>query len=226
MAHLQPEHAPTNDRQNSHDRIVPHQQRVVGQRDEREPNGGRDGVHEERDRLHHGAHIRGRLGVRILEAGDGRHDLGEGDQDVRAGLRPHADLDARAVALGAVGHDAVGVAAALALLVDVVLDDAGPDHGRRGDKVADGDALERRRVEAHLAQGRVDEQVEQGDHDDEGEGVEVGQDVVGHAADLHGGGLRDEVVVDWDGLAGGQGGYEVGGRTYSGCSTAKRGDTT
>jgi len=127
--------------------------------------------------------------VRILETGDAGQDFGKGNEDVTAALRPHRDVDD--------GLAAGRVAPAFTALIYVVLNHAGPDHGRRGDHVAAGDSLEGSEVEAHLAHGWVDEDVEEGDHDYQGEGVEVCQDVVGHAIQAHCCGLGDEVVVDW-----------------------------
>lgn len=127
----------------------------------------------------------------ILQGGDTGEDLGEGDEDVAAGLGPDGDVDAQAALRG-------GVVAALGFLVEVVLQDAGPDHGASGDEVARCDAADGGDVEAELAQGRVDQGVEEGDHDDQGEGVQVGQDVVGDAAETHCGGLGDQVVVDFE----------------------------
>ena len=141
--------------------------------DQRKPNSRANGVHKQGHSLHHTTHISRRLAMGILETGDASQDFGESDEDITAALCPHRDVDGRATLVGR-------VITAFTALVDVVLDHAGPDHGRRGDKVSGGDSLDRREVEAHLAQGWVDEDIEERDHDYQGEGVEVCQDVVGH----------------------------------------------
>lgn len=76
-----------------------------------------------------------------------------------------------------------------------MLDDGGADHGEGGEHEAKGHALDGSEADVGFAEGRVQEVVHDGDEDDEGDGVEVGDDVVGDAVALHGGGLRGEVVV-------------------------------
>lgn len=82
-------------------------------------------------------------------------------------------------------------------MVDVVLDDGGPYHGGAADEEAGGDFADGCEADAGFAEGRVDEEVVEGDEYEEGEGVEVGEDVVGDAVALHDGCLGDEVVVDF-----------------------------
>lgn len=188
-AELEVEAGSADDGEDGGGGVVPDEERIVGEGSEREAEGGGNGVHEETDGLDHGAHVGGSLGVGVFEGGDGGEDFGEGDEDVGAGLGPDDDWGWLAVL-------AVGVFAALALFVDVELDDGGPDHTHGGDVVAGGDTLDGGEVKTHLAEGGVDDGIHDGDHNDEGEGVEVGEDVVGDTADFHGGGLGDEVVVD------------------------------
>lgn len=78
----------------------------------------------------------------------------------------------------------------------VGLDDGGPDHGRRAGVEAPGDLLDRGEADAALAEEGVDEAIADGDEDDEGEGVQVGEDVVGEAVEFHDGGLGGQVVVE------------------------------
>lgn len=88
----------------------------------------------------------------------------------------------------------VGFLAAGADLVDVVLRDGGADHAAPSEEETGRDALEWGELDAHAAEARVDEFVHDRDEDDEGEGVEVVDDVVGDAAETHGGCLGSEVV--------------------------------
>lgn len=78
--------------------------------------------------------------------------------------------------------------------VDVMLDNARRDHGERGQGESSGDLLNGREVDAHLPEPRVYNEVHDRDDDDDEDGVELGDDVVGCAAEVHGVGLRDEVV--------------------------------
>lgn len=80
-------------------------------------------------------------------------------------------------------------------VVDVVLDDCCGDHGKGGEHEAEGHALDGCELDVLLAEEGVEEVVDDGYEDDEGDGVEVGDDVVGDAVEGHGGGLGDEVVV-------------------------------
>lgn len=89
----------------------------------------------------------------------------------------------------------VGVVAARMGLVDVMLDNGSPDHAETSEEEAGGDTLKRREVDLPLAELRVDEAVDNWDEDDEGDGVQVVKNIVGNSIELHGGGLRSQVVV-------------------------------
>lgn len=88
----------------------------------------------------------------------------------------------------------VGVFAAGSELVDVVLGHSGDDHAGACDCETSSDTLQRCEVETHAAEAGVDEPVENGDEDDQGEGVEVVDNVVGDTVESHGRGLGCEVV--------------------------------
>lgn len=90
---------------------------------------------------------------------------------------------------------AVHVFAARALGVDVVLDDGSRDHGERCEDETEGDALNGSEADVCLAKSRVEEVVNNGNEDDEGNRVEVGNDIVGNTITGHSGGLRREIVV-------------------------------
>ena len=188
LAMREPEGGAEDGGQDRNDHVVPHEERVGGQRDESLAEGVGDGAHEEEDGGDDGAHVFGGLGEGVLEAGDGGEDLGEGDEEV--GDRLHPDVDGR-------GAGAVWIRRVLAAgaeFVDVILDDGGCDHGGgRGDP-APGDLLQRGEADAHAFETGVDEDVTNGDEDDEGDGVDVVDEVVGGAVEFHGCGLRDEIV--------------------------------
>lgn len=76
------------------------------------------------------------------------------------------------------------------------MDNGSPNHGGATDEETRGHLLDRSEADADLAESGVDDTVVKGDEDEQGEGVEVGENVVGDTVTLHDGGLGDEVVVD------------------------------
>jgi len=50
-------------------------------------------------------------------------------------------------------------------------------------------------VDSQTAETRVDEEIADRDEDDQSEGIQVGQDIIGKAVGLHGGSLGSQVVV-------------------------------
>ena len=184
----EPKHHSTDERQHGHDSVVPNQQRVCGEGDESLANGGREGAHEQVDGHDQGTHVLRCLGKGILEGGDGGQDFGDGNEDVGPSLCPDVDADNNGVSVcvGAGG----GLVAAGGLPVDVLLDDARPDHGGGAGEEAEGDLLDGAEVYAGLAKGRIDEQIDDWDENYKGERVEVGEDVVREAVQGHYGGLR------------------------------------
>ena len=80
--------------------------------------------------------------------------------------------------------------------VDFVLDDSREGHGERGEDEPPGDTRDGVHGEPSLAEEGVDDLVENGDEDDDDDGVDVLHFVVGHAVELHRSGLRDEVGVE------------------------------
>ena len=184
---VEPEQDSTNHRQDSDDTVVPHEQRVLRERNKRLANSVGEGRHEVPVRSDEGAHVLRRLGEREFQTGDGREDLGETDEYVGHSLCP--DVDRRGVVAR------VHLIAARTGLVDVVLDDSRRHHGEGREHEAERNALDGREADAGLAQRRVEEVVDNGDEDDERDGVEVGDDIVGDAVTGHGRGLRRQVIV-------------------------------
>jgi len=111
----------------------------------------------------------------------------------------------------------VGVGAGVGFLVDVDLDDHGPEHGGCAKEETKGDALDGGEAVASAAEeleGKgmsvgcrsvvmrknatygVQDKVADWDEDDQSEGVEVVEDVVGDAVESHDGCLAGEVVVE------------------------------
>jgi mono/diheme cytochrome c family protein len=71
-------------------------------------------------------------------------------------------------------------------------------HGNRNQDKSGEDAADGIEVDFHFSQPGVDDEVEEGNEDDQGNRIEVLQEVVGRAVQCHGPGLRDEVVPDLD----------------------------
>jgi hypothetical protein len=129
--------------------------------------------------------------VRILELGDGSHDLRHADQSIREDLDPNSDIGAAILSCLAEGVD---VAAAGRHLVDVPLDHARRNHSEGAERETGGDLLDGGEFDTRFSQTRVDEEVHDGDQDDDEDRVQLGYDIVGCFSEFHGIGLRNEIV--------------------------------
>lgn len=78
----------------------------------------------------------------------------------------------------------------------VCLNNCGPDHSGGAGEETSCDPLDWREFDACFAESGIYENVANGDQDDEGKRVQVGEDIVWHAMQSHGGGLGREIVVD------------------------------
>lgn len=175
FAEVEPEGNAAGGREHRHDAVVPHQQGVLRQGDETLGDGAGEGSHEQVDGHDEAAHVVWGLGECVFERGDGCHDFREADQHVRHGLHPHIDRGwARAVRIS-------GVVAAGREPVDVHLNDARGDHGHTGQREPKSDTLDRCKVDAGLAERWVNDEVHQWDKDDDTDGIEVLDNVVGDA---------------------------------------------
>ena len=183
---MEPKQRTSNKRQDSNGGVVPNKERVLGQRDKRLAKRVGKRRHEMPVRSNKRPHVLGSLGEGKLQTGDGCENLGETDEHVWNGLRPHVD--------GRKGVARVHVLAALSGGVDVVLDDGGTDHGEGGEQETECDTLDGCELDAGLAERGVQEVVDNGDEDDERDGVQVGDDVVGDTVTLHSGGLGCQVA--------------------------------
>ena len=82
-------------------------------------------------------------------------------------------------------------------LVNEGLGDTGEDHGDRSANESGKDLLNRGKVDTGAAEGRVDKEIEDRDEDDQCEGVQVVEDIVGETVSVEEGSLRSQVVVDF-----------------------------
>jgi hypothetical protein len=192
----EPESNTADKRDDGDDGVVPDKVRVDGQRDKGLAEGSRDGAHEQVDRQDERLHVLGSLGVGVLVRGDVGEDLGETNQNVGQALGPDVDLGRRAGSrLAVLVNDLLaGVVAAGAHLVDVVLHDGGGNHGEGGKEVTDCKTLDGGEANLELAEKRVQDVVNNGDKDDNGDGVEVLDNVVGDTVTLKGTSLVGQVT--------------------------------
>jgi hypothetical protein len=184
---VEPEQDTSNEREDSDSSVVPHEQRVLRERDESLAKSIGERRHEVPVRSDERSHVLGSLCERELETSDGSENLRETDEDVWHGLGPHVDRRK--------GVARVHVLAALARRVDEVLDNGCSDHGEGSKDESECHALNGSEPDSSFAQSRVQEFVDDGDEDNEGDRVEIGDNVVGDTVALHGGCLRSEVVV-------------------------------
>jgi hypothetical protein len=185
---MEPEEDTTDESQDSHGSVIPHKQRVFGERDKSLTKSVRERRHEVPVRGDERSHILGCFGERELETGDGSENLRESDEHVRDGLCPHIDGRNLVVAI-------VHIFATRTLCVDEVLDDGSSDHGEGSQEESERDAFDGCKLDTSFAESWVQEVVHDGNEDDQGDGVEIRDDVVGDTVALHGPSLRGQVVV-------------------------------
>lgn len=188
-----PDRAAGDERSNSQTAEHPHDRGVVEERVECLGDGGSERVGEQVHGLHEGLHAGRRLGVGVLETGDGGEDFGDTNEHVRTSLGGNVDV----VTLGDtidLASIAKWVAVAGTSLVDVVLDDSGVDHSERCNPETGGDTVDRREVNLVLAEEREEPLVHDGQEDDNSDRIEVLHQIVRDTVTSHLTSLSDEVV--------------------------------
>lgn len=135
------------------------------------------------------------LGEGVLESGDGRKDLADADENIRTRDDPDVDRGWERVA-GSVGAFGGKFAVAWAHLADVVLENNCVDHRSTDDHEAGRNTLDGAEVDALPAQERVDDVVKDRDEDDDRDGVQVHDQVVGGAVERHSGGHSAVVAIN------------------------------
>jgi len=185
---LEPENATSAEGNDSHGTVVPDKEGIGGEWDKGLADGGGDGGHEQSKSRNERSHVLGGLGETVFEGRDGSKDLGQGNQDVRGGLGPNVD---RGGAVVTAGMSATGRS-----FIDIVLDDAGADHSHRAHPETGGNLLKGGETNAALPEEGVQDQIAERNEDDQGKGVQIGEDVVGNSVKRHGSSLRGQVVVD------------------------------
>ena len=79
-------------------------------------------------------------------------------------------------------------------LVDVVLYDSSPNHCKRTSKETSGDPLDRGEVDAYPAKAWIDELITDRNKYDQGERVEIVDDIIWDTVGHHRGSLRRQIV--------------------------------
>jgi len=158
-------------------------------------DGSRDGDLELTESHDNTLHPLGGLGEGVFEGSDGSKDLGHSNEDVGSGNDPHVKGRVELLFIGveAVGR---GVAVARIALVHEVHQDTSVEHSETGNDESSKDTLDRGEVDTTAAEEGVDDVVENGDHDDNGDRVQVLDEIVGSAVKGHSGSDGTEVTID------------------------------
>lgn len=193
MTETEPETKTAKEGNDSNGSVVPDQKRIAGQGSESLADGSGDGAHEEVDGHDEGLHVLGGLGEGVLVRGDIGEDLSQTDEDIRQRLGP--DVDGSRGTLLTVSELGVDPLTAVGVhLVNVVLHDSSGNHGHGSHEETGRHTLDGGESNTDLAQGRVQHVVDDGDHDNDGNGVQVLQNIVGNTVSGHGGGLSGQVA--------------------------------
>jgi hypothetical protein len=188
-----PDQAAGNERSNGQTAEHPHDRRVVQERVESLRDGRSERVGEEVHGLDEGLHAGWRLGVGVLETGDGGENLRDTDQHVSTSLGSDMNVVALSNTVNFASR-AERMTVAGTGLVDVVLNDSSVDHGHRRNPETSDDTVDGREGNLVLAEEGEEELVHERQENDNGDGVEVLHQIVGNAVTSHLTGLSDEIV--------------------------------
>lgn len=120
-----------------------------------------------------------------------REDFGYADEDVGQDLGP--DVDVRfAVLLDAIGIG--GVITTRAQNVNIMLHHGRSDHRGGSKEKANCHSLNRCQWKPDLAEAGIDQVVQDRNHNDDGDGIEVLDNIVWHAVQLQYSGLRGQIA--------------------------------
>lgn len=160
--------------------VTTHQVWICRRRNQHLTQSTRQSIHEEENSHDQPSHIRRRPCIGHLIRGDITETFRHGSQDGVWDLPPNTDgRDARS-------HGACGsVVSARTEFVDAVLDDGADDAGDGGEGEAEGDAGDAPEFDIVPCQEWVDDVAEDRDEDDDGQRVEVVEEVVGRSVGDH-----------------------------------------
>ena len=147
---------------------------------------GGEGILELRERSDNRLHTNGSLSEGVFVGGDGSEDLGHADHDIWTSDNP--DVDGSRVGLTSLvftGGGSDALSSARRALGDVGLEDGGVDHGETSDEEASIHTFDGGEVDVASAEEGVDQVVEDRDHDDDTDRVQVLDQVVGSSFEGH-----------------------------------------
>lgn len=173
--------------------VHPDELGILGHRDKGLRDGRAEGVGKEVQTLDERLHGGRSLGVGILKTSDGDEDLGKTNKDVGRCLNSNVHVVGQGLAVNGAGSAVEGALVARASIVDEALDDGGIAQAERDEDETQGDTGNGANVDAGLAEGGVDEHVKERGEDENGDGIEVLHEIVGHAVAVHLTSLSDEV---------------------------------
>lgn len=173
--------------------VHPDELGVLGHGDKGFRDGRAESVGEEVQALNERLHGGGSLGVGVLETSDRNEDFGKTDKDISGRLNSNVNVVGQGLAVDRASRAVEGILVARASIVDKVLDDGGIAQAERGKDETDGDSGNGANVDASLAERGVDEKVKDGGEDENGDGIKVLHEIVGHAVAVHLTSLGDEV---------------------------------
>lgn len=173
--------------------VHPDEVGVLGHGDKGLGDGRAEGVGEEVQTLDERLHGGRSLGVGVLETSDGNEDFGKTNKDVSGRLNSNVDVVGHGLAVNGASRAVEGVIVARSRVVDEMLDDGGITQAERGEDETQGDSGNGANVDASLAERGVDQKVKDGGEDENGDGVKVLHEIVGHAVAAHLTSLGDEV---------------------------------
>ena len=156
-------------------------------------DGSTESVGEEVQRLHKGLHGRGSLSVSILETSNRDENLRDTNEDVGRSLNGDVDIVGQLSLAVLSSRTLSGVLVAGSSAIDEMLDDGSVGKTQSGEPEANGNSHNGLKLDASLSKDGVNDLVEDGGEDQDGDGVEVLHKVVGHAMALHLAGLGDKV---------------------------------
>lgn len=190
MTEAEPESYTTEECENSDDGVVPDKVRIRRNRSECLSNGSSKCAHEKVDRHDHGLHVGRSFGVSVLERRDVGEDFGNTNENIRQDLCPDVDIGL------AEFFDTVWITRILSARrfdIDEVLHHCSSKHRSGSEEESKCHTLDRGERDTRLAESRVDAVVQNWNHDNDRDWVEVLDNIIGHTIELQGSGLGCQI---------------------------------
>lgn len=173
--------------------VHPDEVGVLGNGNKGLRDGRAEGVGEEVQTLDERLHGGRGLCIGVLETSDGNEDFGQTNKDVSGRLNSNVDVVGQGRAVNGASSAVEGALVARTRIVDEALDDGGIPQAERDKDETHGDTGNGANIDASLAERGVDEKVKNRGEDEDGDGIKVLHEIVGHAVAAHLTSLGDEV---------------------------------